>query len=178
MKRAFSLFLRAASTDGIIFIVLLVGALLFFMMLIPQHSPSPQKTCQSNQKQIATAFMLYAQEHEGKFPPAAGWDTAIDVKGKILNCPANKESEWSYAYNKNLVDVNIDKIEDAGHLPLTADSTESKAIMDKTKDIAFRHKGKEDMLAILSFVDGHVTYMQKSALKNVIFEHAPKNNGK
>jgi|GEM_PF-943222 len=190
-------FLWAISEMEVIFIVILVAVLFVFIspFFMPKRYPTRQTTCTSNQKQIALSFIMYTYENDGIFPQATeNWAATIDVKGKILECPNDKNSGSSYAYNANLASAfykrtgetgdfsNIISITDNSNttltvnnseIILTADSDAKSGIMRGKKDVAFWHKDG----AILSFADGHVLYVKKDKMADVRFEIGSKQEG-
>ena len=149
----------------------------FFMSNYRNKKAAKQTACTCNQKQIALTFALYAQENEGIFPPTEDWATTLGARDKLLYCPYYRAGGNSYAYNANVSGIHIEKMGNSADVIFTADSDAKNSIMRGAQDIAFRHgDGRKNIGAIASFVDGHVTYMQKSGLKEVMFKPILKNN--
>jgi len=129
-------------------------------------------TCISNQKQIALASAMFIQENDETFPIVDGsvW-ACIDIKGKILACPSNRnDKSFSYAYNKNLSDIPLNKINNYTEIALTADSDREDGQMAEAADVALRHRMSETTAAIISFVDGHVALVSEDNLGDVLFK--------
>lgn len=86
-------------------IVLAVVVLMVVAASVPalmwQRAESTRTRCQSNMRRLSTALLLYAQDHDGRFPPpeyriASGdWRTWVDPLNylispdKITSCPRN-----------------------------------------------------------------------------------------
>jgi hypothetical protein len=108
-------------------------------------------------KQIALAARLYANDHNGKFPPAENWCDALKeelVNFKVLKAPTDKDSggDCSYAYNAKLSGLEEGRIH-----PETVAFFEAEAGWNQ-------HGGPELMLPkprhagfyIIGFADGSV----------------------
>jgi len=138
----------------------------------PSREQARQTTCTSNQKQIALASAMFIQENDETFPIVDGsvW-ACIDIKGKILACPSNRnDKSFSYAYNKNLSDIPLNKINNYTEIALTADSDREDGQMAEAADVALRHRMSETTAAIISFVDGHVALVSEDNLGDVLFK--------
>jgi len=154
----------------------MVVAATFMLIAYPLTQPSReearQTTCVSNQKQIALATIMYAYENDETLPIVDDsiWAN-IDIKGKILTCPSNrKDRSFSYAYNKNLSDVPLNKIDIPTDIALTADSDREDSKMTEFSDIALRHRMDETTAAIVSFVDGHVAWQDEYDVEYILFK--------
>ena len=113
-------------------------------------------------KQIGLAARIYANDHDGKFPPAAHWCDALkDELGSrtVLKSKADKgEGECSYAYNAKLSGLSEDRIN-----PQTVAFFETEAGWNQ-------HGGPELMLSeprslgvyVIGFADGSVQQLPAS----------------
>jgi len=113
-----------------------------------------QAACFSNQKEIATAILMYIDEHDGTTPPADNWAQKIGVSGKVLICPSGGNG---YAYNDNIASCDTFSIENVKQVALTADSDKKNNLMTTPSDIELRHNDK----AVISFLDGHVVLLDR-----------------
>ena len=128
-------------------------AAILFPVFSKAREKARQTTCTSNQKQLATATMMYIQENEEKLPGTDFWSAVDGASGKILICPtAGKKIANAYAFNANIADLGLGEIDDPTEIGLTADAETADNLMTSPSDIALRHTNK----AIISFVDGHV----------------------
>ena len=156
-------------TCGILLAIPMVFFLLLFLSIMNMaRTKSAQTDCASNQKQIALAIQMYAQEHNDIMPSTAGfWGavTANGVNGKILHCPKDKKRvKNSYGQNSSINGLKLEDIINPEDIFLTAEATpESKNILSFNNG-APRHAGK----IIASYVDGHVAQSKSP----IIFVHA------
>ena len=153
---------------------ILAATIMLVTFPVAQHNGEKdrQVTCSSNQKQIWIATAMYVQENDDTLPvvDAVIW-SCLDVKGKVLECPANrKDRKKSYAYNKNLSDKSVTEIMVPDEIALTADSDRKDISMTSIADIALRH-GEKKEAAIVAFVDGHVAWLNKNSIENVLFKY-------
>lgn len=153
----------------VIAIIAILAAILF-----PTFAKAREKArttaCSSNQKQIAQAAMLWAQENNEKLPSAQDFWGAVNVPAKVKKCPtAGKEAEPYVAYY-NTIGQNLSRIENASVTVLTGDGqtravgstiTVKEVSVTKIKEIGYddndfimRHGNKY----LCSFVDGHVEF--------------------
>ena len=150
----------------VVIAIIAILAAILFPVFSKAREKARQTTCTSNQKQIATANMMYVQENEEKLPGEDFW-SAIDVGGKILICPtAGKKITNAYGFNKGLANMGLGDAEtaygSAVNALLTVDATNELLTLRKD-DVALRHTGK----AIASFLDGHVQLMSEGSLPAV-----------
>jgi hypothetical protein len=91
------------------------GFMLFFSipvmaaMMLPALARAKQRAetinCVNNMKQLALGVKLYAQSHNGQFPPAATWCDAIQSSvssPKVFQCPSDPGLRCAYAFNAKL----------------------------------------------------------------------------
>ena len=151
----------------VVIAIIAILAAILFPVFSKAREKARQTTCTSNQKQIATATMMYVQENEETLPGDNFW-SAIDVGGKILVCPtAGKKISNAYGFNPGLSDQKLGDVETAyggaENATLTADAeagiTDNLLVLRDT-DVAFRHGGK----AIVSFLDSHVVLLAKDSV--------------
>ena len=134
----------------IIAVVAIITAALF-PILAKAREKARETTCISNQKQIATAVMMYTQEHDEKMPGDNMWKDIRFVSEWVFKCPKNDVlGTVSYGYNEQVKGLGLGEILAPTDTILTADA--SKEIITSLDDIAFRHSGK----AVTSFVDSHI----------------------
>ena len=133
----------------------------------------PQPTCTSNQRQLAMAMLMYAEENDDLLPGKANitprftntlkqqW-RVTDIQGlspRIYHCPQGSLSgdagpaTAEYAMNAGVMGVDIERIPLPYATLLTADTKGTDAIFS-AGDIDRRHNGG----FIASFGDGHVAF--------------------
>lgn len=84
-------------------------AILFLFYLLNPHAPrrsSPRISCMANLKQLGVAFSLYAEQHNGVFPPADQWCDVLakivdrgNDSGRVFKCPTGGAGRCHYAMN-------------------------------------------------------------------------------
>jgi len=115
-------------------------------------------TCTSNQRQLAIAIKMYADDHDETLPDSASvWMTIDDQE--ILRCPtAGKNVPNAYVYSQAVAGMALGQIADDTKTLLTCDGEHRatagtyEGILYTGEDMIKRHFGK----AMCSFVDGHV----------------------
>jgi hypothetical protein len=91
-----------------------VGAAVLFPALTKAKARAQAINSVTQVKQIGLAARLYANDHNGKFPPAENWCEALKeelVNFKVLKAPTDTGSgECSYAYNAKLSGLDETRI--------------------------------------------------------------------
>jgi len=153
----------------VVIAIIAILAAILFPVFSKAREKARQTTCTSNQKQLATATMMYIQENEERMPGTDFW-SVIDVGGKILICPtAGKKIANAYAVSNAVLGIGLGEISDPVSEELTMDAADGTAnqILLTKDDADMRHTKK----AIVSYVDGHVVLTD--AIKAV---YAPKED--
>ena len=144
----------------VVIAIIAILAAILFPVFSKAREKARQTTCTSNQKQIATATMMYIQENEEKLPGTDYWSVVDGASGKILICPtAGKKVARAYGYNKFIAGKGLGEIPSPELICLTADTVADLAdgLMTFNDDIDMRHAGG----AIASYIDGHVVYSKE-----------------
>jgi len=139
----------------VVIAIIAILAAILFPVFSKAREKARQTTCTSNQKQMATATMMYIQENEEKLPGKDFWSVVDGASGKILICPtAGKKIANAYGFNVSIAGKGLGEIDDPVSVLLTADSLSEDNLLAVPSDIDERHVKK----AIGSYVDGHVIY--------------------
>jgi prepilin-type processing-associated H-X9-DG protein len=133
----------------------------------------------NNQKQIATATLMYAQDHEEMLPDAPNFWGAINMDKGVLKCPTKSRLSNGYQYNYDISGMALGKIPDTTTFFITIDGTDNTTLTgvmpnvcyETTQIDATRHTNK----AIASFVDGHVEMVTTALFYG--YNPKPINNG-
>ena len=162
--------IRSSQNKGFTLIELLVViaiiailAAILFPVFSKAREKARQTACTSNQRQIALALMIYAQENKETLPPdSTVWSVVLaSTAPKVLNCPTNGQQTRGYVYNGFASDLSLGEITSPSDFVLTADGqTTGSAGPPVTYDnvaysqtqYSLRHGGK----VIASFADSHV----------------------
>ena len=122
--------------------------------------------CQRNQRQIAIAILIYAQDHNEVLPDVSTvWskidytsiqspNTALMQTGfSVLRCPDSKRAN-GYGFNKELSNLSLwdKRISDVSKILLTADGGDSQNLLTQFGDIDVNRHNKR---FVSSYVDGH-----------------------
>ena len=103
--------------------------------------------CISNVKQIELGLIQYTQDHNGKYPSAANFKSAVFpyVKSEpLFHCPDNASGGTSYSLNKKLQGTNTANLSDPSQVVAVYEG--------KNQTLDFRHDG----YTVVGFADGHV----------------------
>jgi len=159
----------------VVIAIIAILAAILFPVFAKAREKARQTACTSNQKQIALATIMWAQDNNEALPPLATFWTAIAVPSKVLQClTAGTSVANAYGYNYSIGGKALQQVSDPTATFLTADgnitsngangmvlSPVANVIYDvKGGDFASRHGGS----VIASFVDGHVALTAPSAL--------------
>ena len=149
----------------VIAIIAILAAILFPVFAKAQEK-AHQTNCMNNQRQIATAILIYVQDHDEEFPNLGDVWSQINFPPKSLNCKsAKKNLRISYAYNGMLADANglgkaLGEIGNEQEIFMVADGNASNNIAYFLEDLDERHTGK----LIAAFADGHVQLVDATEL--------------
>ncbi len=145
----------------VVIAIIAILAAILFPVFARAREKARQTTCTSNQRQIAAAIQMYAQDHEETLPGTTSVWADIKVEPNVLTCPTlGKVPPNGYVYNAFIAGSGLGQIQDPTNLPLTVDGGHSVITSKGAEanigygpaDIDPRHSGK----AVYSFADGHV----------------------
>ena len=144
----------------VVIAIIAVLAAILFPVFARAREKARQSTCTSNQRQIAAAIMMHAQDHEEQLPNSTTVWADLNLDAGILICPTKgKVTPNGYDYNSDLSDWysnSLGDMSDPTAVWMTVDgNTNSNGVNVATDNSQFdpRHSNK----VIASFVDGHVT---------------------
>jgi len=140
----------------VVIAIIAILAAILFPVFSKAREKARQTTCTSNQKQLATATMMYVQENEETMPGTDFWSVVDGASGKILICPtAGKKIANAYGYSNRVAGRGLGEIQMPTEEELTMDAVAGLAgnLLLTQNDADFRHAGK----IIVSYVDGHVS---------------------
>ncbi len=142
----------------VVIAIIAILAAILFPVFAKAREKARQTACLNNQKQIALAIMMYAQDHNELLPT---YDTvwgSLSLDRGVLICPTKgKRTLNGYGFNYAVSGSALGEITDPTGTPLVADTSNT---IDNTLrdggDIDFRHSGK----VIGAYVDGHAEAVQ------------------
>ena len=92
---------------------LLIGAAFLLPALAKLKQNAQNTSCANNAKQVVLAVRLYADENDGKCPPAVNWCDAILNNLPALEsfkCPQRPEEKSGFAFNAKLAGKTLSSI--------------------------------------------------------------------
>jgi prepilin-type N-terminal cleavage/methylation domain-containing protein/prepilin-type processing-associated H-X9-DG protein len=158
----------------VVIAIIAILAAILFPVFAKAREKARASTCTNNQKQLVTAILMYAQDHEEVLPATATiWgDVSLD-KG-VLICPTKgKRTANGYGYNLALSEFALGDVDKPVSTVVTADSSAASNILIAPSSAELRH-GKK---AIASYLDGHVestaAVLAYPPLAQDLFENLP-----
>jgi prepilin-type N-terminal cleavage/methylation domain-containing protein/prepilin-type processing-associated H-X9-DG protein len=164
----------------VVIAIIAILAAILFPVFARAREKARQTTCTSNQKQVATAVMMYAQDHDQKFiadPISTSWVSGMGTASDAASydCPSNTNKGTGgspdYGFNPSLYDGSLTDVSSPSQTLLTADikPTSTKALAtfalsNLDTDIDARHSGG----FMTSYVDGHVAYVPLNGQTNTV----------
>ncbi len=165
--------------DGIALAGIVVSAIfllmipIFFAMLLPALAAGKQRAetihCISNERELALAVRIYANEHTNHFPAAATWCDAIKTytgSDRVFKCPAvtTGTSRCDYGFNAALDGMDETKVN-------------PQTVMLFESDGGWNANGGPDSMAaprhergrffVVAFADGSVQRMRQSQVSDL-----------
>jgi prepilin-type N-terminal cleavage/methylation domain-containing protein/prepilin-type processing-associated H-X9-DG protein len=141
----------------VVIAIIAILAAILFPVFGKAREKARQTSCMSNQKQIALACTMYAQENEEKLPDAATFWTQFNFAAKMLQCGTKgRDTANAYDYDITLSNMALGDIADATSVVLTADGLGGAVNFPQEPG---RHNGS----FIASYVDGHVALTKDKA---------------
>jgi prepilin-type N-terminal cleavage/methylation domain-containing protein/prepilin-type processing-associated H-X9-DG protein len=137
----------------VVIAIISILAAILFPVFGKAREKARQTTCLNNQKQLVTATLLWAQDHEELLPATGSvWGDLAMAKGSLV-CPTKGAKTLNgYVYNHFIAGKTLGDIPTPTAAVLTADGTGTQNIAMKKADVELRHGRK----AVIGFLDGHV----------------------
>jgi prepilin-type N-terminal cleavage/methylation domain-containing protein/prepilin-type processing-associated H-X9-DG protein len=137
----------------VVIAIIAVLAAILFPVFAKAREKARQTTCLNNQRQIALAITMFAQDHDDSLPSATTVWGDLNLDKGVLVCPtAGKKLANGYGYANGLSGQALGDITDPTIAGLTADGGNANNLISKPSDGALRHSG----MAAVSYLDGHV----------------------
>jgi prepilin-type N-terminal cleavage/methylation domain-containing protein/prepilin-type processing-associated H-X9-DG protein len=145
----------------VVIAIIAILAAILFPVFAKAREKARQSSCLNNQRQIAVAILMYAQDHDETLPDHSSVWPEINVDRNILMCPTKgKKVANAYVYHFGVSSLALGEITDPSGSLLTMDgqhaATTSPVTYDNVAytidDVDARHSNK----FVATFVDGHV----------------------
>jgi len=157
--------------SGIMLILLPVMAAMLLPALAAAKQKAMQIACVNNEKQLALAVTVYANEHANHLPPAATWCDAIHSavgNDQVFKCVAATDfltSRCGYAFNARLDGLDTHAVNPQTVLLFESDKGWN-ANGGPELEVA-RHRNHS---IVVAFADGSVQIMPESRLSSLRWE--------
>jgi len=156
----------------VIAIIAMLAAILF-PVFARAREKARQSTCQSNQRQLAAAILMWSQDHEEKLPMYNNWQDTVS-EAKVFDCPTSSRNGNDYFFFGSsmnngqegmLSSLSLAEMDSPMETPLLTDNAAGSSIFvdcgaktslglsDVTNKIDLRHSKS----CIVAWTDGHVT---------------------
>ncbi len=171
----------------VVIAIIAILAAILFPVFARAREKARQNTCLNNQRQLALAMQMYAQDHKEKLPLASSWvvqlTTNYGVATKTLDCPTlthmgtMAEPDYFFVAGSYLSGVSLGDITDPAVTPLTADCAKPEAngsyvndggSYDVTK-VLNMVDARHNKSAVFAYLDGHVAAVTEDQIRGVMF---------
>jgi prepilin-type N-terminal cleavage/methylation domain-containing protein/prepilin-type processing-associated H-X9-DG protein len=148
----------------VVIAIIAILAAILFPVFAKAREKARQTTCLNNQKQIVTAALMVAQDHDELLPAAETVWGDLQLDKGVLVCPtAGKKVANGYVYANTVAGKALGDISSPASCWLTADGQASGSIPNiavSCADLLPRH-GK---MVVAGFADGHVAASNPTVL--------------
>jgi len=158
----------------VVIAIIAVLAAILFPVFAKAREKAMQTSCLNNQRQLATAILMYVQDNEEMFPASSSVWKGINAAPGILICPTKGKSlQNAYAYNNTLSAIPIGNITKTGQVIMTADGMHAATnsgtitfdnIAYNAADYDFRHMGQ----VVATYDDGHAAITTSLGMSNAL----------
>ncbi len=149
----------------VVIAIIAILAAILFPVFAKAREKARQTSCINNQKQITTAALMYAQDHDELLPTADTFWGALSIDRGVLKCPTKSRLANGYVYANRVAGKALGELPSPETTAVTGDGATTTIqpannTFDATYDgVAYlaadydagRHGGK----MIASFLDGH-----------------------
>ncbi len=149
----------------VVIAIIAILAAILFPVFAKAREKARQTSCTNNEKQIITATMMYAQDHDEMLPDPANFWGAISLDRGVLVCATKSRLTNGYAFNAAVGGKALGKIDPPNNVIVVGDggvalSAVTTQVPQPLANVAYaagdydagRHGGK----MVAGFMDGHV----------------------
>ncbi len=164
--KGFGLALAGTIVSGFFLLMIPIFAAMLLPALASAHDKAREINCVNNEKQLALAVKIYADDNGNHLPPAATWCDAINnaVGSKnVFRCPAvnsDSNSRCDYAFNSKLDGMDESKVN-----PQTVEIFESDGGWNANGGPELMiGKPRHARMFVVAFADGSVQQLRESQI--------------
>jgi prepilin-type N-terminal cleavage/methylation domain-containing protein/prepilin-type processing-associated H-X9-DG protein len=149
----------------VVIAIIAILAAILFPVFAKAREKARQSSCLNNQRQIAVAILMYAQDHDEVLPDHSSVWPEINVDRNILMCPTKgKKVANAYVYSSGLSSLTLGELADPSGTLMTMDGQHAATtgppptydnVAYMVTDIDARHSNK----FVATYADGHVDVM-------------------
>jgi hypothetical protein len=179
-------------------LIIAILAAILFPVFAKAREKARQTACLSNQRQLATLVVMYAQDHDQALPGGNGWAGAIGADKGLLHCPSQTGNGPDYVYNggSHLSGTPMTYYKNPSAVVVLGDSISTKVAdlsgadngsgcADLTNGGAaqrnisryFNFNAHSPKSLIVAYLDGHVSMVRTDVAANVNTLVTEVNNG-
>jgi len=137
----------------VVIAIIAILAAILFPVFAKAREKARQTQCLNNQKQVVTATLMYAQDHDEILPSRNGAWGALSLDKGVLMCPtAGTKIKNAYLFNGYLGGVALGELSDPIGTLVVTDGVTDDNIGTDSSQVDKRHSGK----AVAGYLDGHV----------------------
>jgi prepilin-type N-terminal cleavage/methylation domain-containing protein/prepilin-type processing-associated H-X9-DG protein len=145
----------------VVIAIIAILAAILFPVFAKAREKARQTACLNNQRQIAVAILMWAQDHDEMLPDSSNVWVEINVDRNILMCPTKgKKVANAYVYNNLVSSMTLGELSSPSTEMLTADGQHAATTIPLTydniayavDDLDYRHSNA----LVATYVDGHV----------------------
>jgi len=153
----------------VVIAIIAVLAAILFPVFAKAREKARQTSCLNNQRQIGTAVLMYAQDHDEMYPDAVNMWGSLSLDKGVLKCPSKSRIANGYLYNNAVAGKALGEVTDQVGTFMTVDGAHPASPVDATNginetfanvayvqgDLDPRHGSK----LIAGFADGHTALL-------------------
>ncbi len=148
----------------VVIAIIAILAAILFPVFAKAREKARQTSCTNNQKQLVTATLMYAQDHDEMLPDTSSVWGSLNMDRGVLKCPTKSRLDNGYCYNSKWAGLALGKVTPPETAALFMDGlTTPKAptqfVGQQYDQIAYtvanfdaRHGSK----AVIGYSDGHI----------------------
>jgi len=171
----------------VVIAIIAILAAILFPVFAKAREKARQTACLNNQRQLAVALAMFAQDHKEKFPSATNWHQELasgyGIQGKVFDCPTSSfkgtdgTPDYFFVGGSFLSGAALGDVTDPASAPLLGDLVNPASSKPYVDDNGANDAGKaaakvdarHNKAAVLAYADGHVGMLTKENISGAAF---------